>query len=127
MIFNSEMIHSNIFIPRNDWMVKAFMCRKSIQVERFENLVAKEVQAETGVNPLNYRHYRGGKVVQARQLFLVMMTKYTNRTYESIAGIVNRDHSTINHCIKAVQNQCDTDKRYREMYNRIDTKVKYLK
>ena len=120
------MTATNIFIPRNDWNVKAFLCKRAVPFDLFEKLVARVVQNETGINPLNYRHYRGAKLVQARQLFMVMMVLYTKRTYSSIAGIVGKDHATINHCIKAVNNMNDTDKLFRAMYNRINELVKQI-
>jgi hypothetical protein len=121
------MIAPNIFRPRNDWNIISFRCKKPVQFDRFEKMVADAVQQETGVNPLKYRHYRGGKVVQSRQVFLVMMVNHTKRTYDSIAGIVEKDHSTINNCIKSVQNMRDTDKRFSAMYDRIDAKIKLIK
>ena len=90
-------------------------------------MIAKEIKDETGIDPIAEKHYRGGKVVQSRQLFLVMMVEHTKRTYESIAAIVGKDHSTINHSIKSVRNMCDTDKRFKAMYDRINEKAKKLK
>jgi hypothetical protein len=121
------MIAPNIFIPRNDWNVRSMFCRKPIRLfGTFEKTLAEEIKNETGVSPLDEPKYRGGKQVQARQLFLVMMTLHTNRTYESIGGMVGKDHATVNHSIKSVQNWYDTDKRFRAMYNRINDRAKLI-
>jgi chromosomal replication initiation ATPase DnaA len=121
------MIHPNIFIPRNDWNVRSMFCRRSGRIyDSFEKELAKEIKNEIGVSPLEEPKYRGGKNVQARQLFLVMMTLHTNRTYESIGSIIGKDHATVNHSIKSVQNWYDTDKRFRAMYDRIDQRIKLI-
>jgi Bacterial dnaA protein helix-turn-helix len=121
------MIAPNIFVPRNDWNVRSMFCRKSIsKLGSFEKELAREIKNEIGVNPLDEPKYRGGKNVQARQLFLVMMTIHTNRTYESIGRIIGKDHATINHSIKSVQNWYETDKRFRAMYDRINLRAKLL-
>jgi len=123
----TDIVAPNIFMPKINWNIITFRCKKPIQYDAFEQQVAKIVKEETGIDPLELRHYRGGKQVQSRQLFLVMMATYTNRTYESISAIVGKDHATINSSKKSVSNFKDTDKRYAAMYERIETKVKLIK
>lgn len=120
------MVAPNIFKPRNDWNIISFRCSKYTYNTSVENLIAKEVMNETGINPLNYRHCRGRQIAEARQLFFVMMVKYTKRTYKYIGSILGKDHATINHSIKTVSNLYETDKRYKLMYDRIEEKIKKL-
>jgi chromosomal replication initiation ATPase DnaA len=90
--------------------------------------LAEKIQAvikfETGNDPLILRHYRGGERVEARQIFIVMMVKYTKLTYREIAGMLGKDHATVNHCLNQVQNLLDTDKQFKIMYDRIESKIK---
>jgi chromosomal replication initiation ATPase DnaA len=88
--------------------------------EKIKNVIKNE----TGIDPTQYRHYRGEELVTARFLFMVMMVRYSNESYRVIGSIVGKDHSTINHAIKEVNNRCDTDRRYRELFERVNSKIK---
>ena len=79
---------------------------------------------ETGVDPLILRHYRGMERVQARQLFIVMLVNFTALPYREISALAGKNHATVNHCIIQVKNLVETDKFYKEMYDRIESKIK---
>lgn len=120
------MIAPNIFKPRNDWSVVILKARKHITFD-FKYKLSKVIQDETNFNPFSDVKYRGGNVVKSRQLFMIMMVIYTKESYESIAANFGKDHATVSHAIKTVNNMCVTDKKYKELYDRINEKAKKLK
>jgi chromosomal replication initiation ATPase DnaA len=95
-------------------------CNETNLSEKIKNII----KHETGIDPTQYRHFRGENLVTARYLYMAMMVKHSNEPYRIIAEKVGKDHSTINHAIKTVNNRCDTDKNYRALYNRIELKIK---
>jgi hypothetical protein len=119
------MIAPNIFKPRNDWNIVTLKARKHIALD-FKNKLARIIQDKTSFNPFSDVKYRGGNVVKSRQLFIVMMVRYTKESYETIGAYFGKDHSTVSHSIKTVQNLCDTDRKYRELYDSINMVVKNL-
>ena len=119
------MITPNIFKPRNDWNVRSLRCKK-YRNDNFCLLVAHEIRSMVGIDPFCETKYRGLQYVQARQLFLVMMVNHTKRTYESIGKILGKDHATVIHACKTIQNMIDTDKRFKAMYDFIENRVKQL-
>lgn len=118
------MVHSNIFKTRNDWAVITLKCKKHKVIDRVISMLVRVIKEETGFDPLNENYKRKRDFVQSRQLFVTMMCKYTKRTLSCIGGIIGKDHATVLHSQKAVQNMIDTDKRFKDLYDRIDLKVK---
>jgi|WetSurMetagenome_2_1015567.scaffolds.fasta_scaffold00157_6 chromosomal replication initiation ATPase DnaA len=120
------LVTPNIFIPRNDWNVISFNCNKHNRIDRVVSSIVLEVKKETGIDVLNERNSRRRNLVEARQLFFVMMTKFTRRSYSSISGILGMDHATINHSINTVRNLCDTDQEFKRKFEKIETHIKLL-
>jgi hypothetical protein len=116
---------SNIFRTRNDWHLTAMKCRRV--TDNFETELVRIIKDETDYHPYKDVEYRGGRQCRSRQLFLAMMVKYTSKSLRSIGSIVGKDHATVIHAVKAVNNDYDTDIRFRDTYNRIDKKIKLLK
>jgi chromosomal replication initiation ATPase DnaA len=81
------------------------------------------IKEELGIDPMDNTRYRGEEYVMARQLFIIFMVKLTKYTYEKIASMIGKDHSTINSALKAINNRLDTDKDYKIIYDRIATKL----
>jgi len=98
--------------------------RKLRPAKNITDLIVCIVRNELGVDPLAYRHYRGERLVTARFMFMVFMVKYSKETYKLISSVVGKDHATVNHAIKKVQDLCDTDPEYKLIYDRIDYKIK---
>jgi chromosomal replication initiation ATPase DnaA len=116
------MIAPNIFQPRNNWNISVFRCKKTDN--SLQERIFKIIKEETGMDVKVNTSYRGGRENQARQLFMAMMVRHTKGTQSNIGKIIGKDHSTVVHAIKTVNNLCDTDKDYRLMYKRIDDKIK---
>ena len=112
--------------PIDTSIVQRMRNYKKVEHISFAERIQKIVKEETGIDPLQLRHYRGGERVQARQLFIVMMVKFTALPYREIAEMAKKNHATVNHCLIQVQNLCDTDKQFKGIYERIETKIKEL-
>jgi chromosomal replication initiator protein len=64
---------------------------------------------------------RKREIVQARQICHHFARKYTKRSFSEIGrSIGNKDHATVMHSLKVVNDLMDTDREYREMIIRID-------
>jgi hypothetical protein len=94
----------------------------------FKRKVADVIKEETGFDPLINNKCHERDFVESRQLFAAMMRKYRdNITLLQIGNILKRDHATIFSGIKMVNNLKDTNKEFRELYNKIDLKIQNLK
>ena len=115
----------NIFIPRNNWEVVSMRCKQAKHTT-FSNKVAQIIAHELRVDPLANNKYRGQRTTQSRQLFIVMMRKYSNMTIDEITKIVRKDHSTYYNSKEAIDNYYNTDKEFREKYDIIDNKINQI-
>ena len=61
--------------------------------------------------------------VQACQVAMYYIDKFTGQTHQTVAGYFGKDHSTFNHSVKTVNNMIDTDRRFREDINKIYSKL----
>jgi len=122
------MIAPNIFKTRNNWNVITLRCKKRHSSNGvFIRIVANEVERETGINSFDDTEYRGREYVLTRQLISVMLWRHTKMTEREIGKIFGKDHATVNHAKKTIENLCDTDSRFREQFNRIDSRVEQFK
>lgn len=118
---------SNIFQHRIDWYVRSMNCKKPLSKDNFIKDVAAIITRELEISPFASLDYRERRHVQSRQLLFAMLYKYSVRTLDVIGAVLSKDHATVTHSITTVNNLCDTDKRFKAMYDRIDDKVKCLK
>jgi len=74
---------------------------------------------EYGITPEELRSrkrlYANGNHVQARQLFLYLIRKYTGMTYTEITALVNRHHATMNHSLSVMEAMMRVSSKYRDM------------
>lgn len=64
---------------------------------------------------------RGAReIVEARQMAMFLIRRRTQLSFESIGEIFQRDHGTVIHAVKAVQDRIDTDPY-------VHDRVQYLK
>ena len=63
----------------------------------------------------------------ARQLAMYLINQHLNRTQEATGEIFDRDHATVIHALKKVNNIMDTEKNYRIKVNKIIIKNNYFK
>ena len=63
-------------------------------------------------------------IVQARQISMYMAKQYTDASLSAIGDAIGKkDHATVLHAFKAVKNQMETDKAYKNMINEIREKI----
>lgn len=113
--------------PPNEVMFAQLRSDIKRYVMSFDNALAEIIQKEVGINPFKDVKYRGGNFALARQLFMTFTKEYTFRTLEKISRPFGTSHDYVLYCEKTVKNRCETDKRFKAMYLRIDEKAKKLK
>jgi hypothetical protein len=120
----------NIFKPRNDWNLVSLKCKKNNRpIKSFVEYMAHVIEEEIGVSPFSEINYRGHSYVIARQLLMVMLLRYTNKKLHEVGKIAgNKEHATVIHARKTINNLCDTDKKFNELFCRVNNEVlNYLK
>ena len=81
----------------------------------YYNLDIKDIQTKS----------RKREVAQARQVAMYLARKYTKKSLSVIGSeIGNRDHATVLHACKTVENLIETDKTIRQSLDTIESKLK---
>lgn len=62
---------------------------------------------------------RKREIVEARQIFFSIIKKNTKMSLSSIGKLCRKDHATVLHSIKTVENLCETDKSFLKKYQAI--------
>ena len=65
-------------------------------------------------------------VIQARHLSMFFCRAYKLGTFAVIGKYFNRDHSSVTQAERAIQNDIDTNKNFRLIYERIDKQLKFI-
>lgn len=91
-----------------------------INLDRIMDVVAKE----SGVTKEQMSSdSRVKQVKEARQLVMWLASQLTDEPYTSIGGALSRDHSTVSHGIKKVNERRETDRAYMHMLEDLKNKV----
>ena len=94
---------------------------REISVHNIKELVAEHF--EVPVEKLQSKT-RKREVVMARQLSMYLAKNYTNSSLKNIGrNFGNRDHSTVIHSVKVVQDLMDTDSLFKDTVNSLEKKV----
>jgi len=117
----------NIFrgIP-NDYNVRVLKCMHEKSKNYLPHGIAKIIEETIGVNPFERISNRNAQYVKARYLFLYFMIRYSKLPYAIIGNYVGKDHCTINYMFKYIKNASDTERDFREIFDRIEAKVKLI-
>lgn len=114
------MIAPNIFKPRNDWNVIQLSTKKynSEDYPELESILRDvSIKEKIPIDMLkSLSHVR--KVADARHIYFKRAKELTGNTNEKIGSIVNRDHSTVTHGIKNINNIKELKKRYEYYFNK---------
>lgn len=97
--------------------------KKEISVEYIQKVVSKyfEIDLATLQSKTRKRH-----IVQARQLAMYFSKKLTKSSLASIgAQIGKRDHATVLHACKTVDNLCTTDKEFKKYVEDLNKKLSF--
>jgi chromosomal replication initiator protein len=96
--------------------------KKQITVEKIQDVVSNYFKID-----LKEIHSKSRKreIVQARQVAMFLSKKYTDYSYSHIGNLVGkRDHATVLHACRAIQDSLDIDKAFRIAMNDIETLLK---
>lgn len=94
--------------------------KKEITIDYIQNVVSSyfDMDTETLCSKTRKRH-----IVQARQLAMFFAKKYTKASLASIGSeIGNRDHATVLHACKTIDNLIETDKQFKKYHDDINKK-----
>lgn len=114
-IINLELAEE--VVGRTEEVVEKSVDLDDIQtaVCEYYNLDVKDIQTKS----------RKREVAQARQVAMYLARKYTKKSLAVIGSeIGNRDHATVLHACKTVENLLETDKTIRQSLDSIESKLK---
>ncbi|MFC2653088.1 MAG: chromosomal replication initiator protein DnaA [Capnocytophaga gingivalis] len=118
-LFNKKEITLDLAKKAVDKIVKNI--KKEITVEYIQEIVSEyfQLSIEELQSKTRKRH-----VVQARQLAMFFAKKYTKLSLANIGkSIGKRDHATVLHACKTVDNRNETDKQFRKFLSDLTTKI----
>ena len=118
-LFNKKEITLDLAKKAVDKIVKNI--KKEITVEYIQEIVSEyfQLSIEELQSKTRKRH-----VVQARQLAMFFAKKYTKLSLANIGkSIGKRDHATVLHACKTVDNLNETDKHFRKFLSDLTTKI----
>ncbi|ATA85675.1 chromosomal replication initiator protein DnaA [Capnocytophaga gingivalis] len=118
-LFNKKEITLDLAKKAVDKIVKNI--KKEITVEYIQEIVSEyfQLSIEELQSKTRKRH-----VVQARQLAMFFAKKYTKLSLANIGkSIGKRDHATVLHACKTVDNLNETDKQFRKFLSDLTTKI----
>ncbi len=124
LIAQSALNQKNIDISLTKDVINNFVTNvtKEITVEYIKNVVADHFKI--GVDKLQGKS-RKRAIVVARQISMYMSKSMTNKSLKAIgAAFGGRDHSTVIHSCKAVQDQIETDESFKETVLELEKKLK---
>lgn len=85
--------------------------KKQITIEKIQDIVSNYFHID--LNEIQSKS-RKREIVQARQVSMFLSKKYTDSSYSHIGHIIGkRDHATVLHACKTVQDSIDVDKSFR--------------
>ncbi|MDR0427497.1 MAG: chromosomal replication initiator protein DnaA [Dysgonamonadaceae bacterium] len=93
--------------------------KKQITLEKIQNVVSTYFKID--LKEINSKS-RKREIVQARQVTMFLSKKYTDYSYAHIGNLVGkRDHATVLHACKTIQDNLDIDKGFRLTIKDIET------
>jgi chromosomal replication initiator protein len=97
------------------------MKKQQITVEKIQNVVSSYFKID--IDQIHSKS-RKREIVQARQVTMFLSKKYTDHSYSHIGNMVGkRDHATVLHACKTIQDSLDIDKGFRLTMKDIETQL----
>ncbi len=96
---------------------------RTISIEKIQDIVCKHFSV-----PMDVLHSKSRKreIVQARQIAMYLSKVYTKNSLQTIGQeIGSRDHATVLHACKTVNNLRDTDKTFKANLKELELKLKF--
>lgn len=107
-----------IFQPRNDWNVRSLNCKGKTAIVTPLDIILNNITYKMNVTIEQAKgKSRKQEVVQCRQMFFKNAKETTNASLAKIGKLVNRDHATVLHGIKTVDNDYELSCLYAKMFN----------
>lgn len=91
----------------------ALMDKIFVQVINFFNQKEEDVKQKT----------RKRKISFTRQLFFYISKQKTKFSHANIGNYLGKDHSTVTHSLRTVNNLIDSDKKIRETVNLLSQRI----
>jgi len=96
--------------------------KKQITLEKIQDIVCKYFEIDMD---LVHSKSRKREIVQARHVAMFLSKKYTSLSYAHIGNMIGkRDHATVLHAVKAIQDALDTNKSFQLTMKDIETLLK---
>lgn len=98
--------------------------RRILSQEIINSIVTSYYDCEVGILINKSRKQRIVKVRQVAQYFGKKYHKETDCTLEEIGQTCNKDHATVLHSAKTIENLCETNKEIKKEIDEIDKIIK---
>ncbi len=127
-IINSLLAHSIAFNRPINEELAARVMRMIVKIEQkvitCEAILQQVVAAfSIDMKSINSKS-RKREIVWARQAAMSLCKKYTTQSVSRIGQVVGgRDHATVLHALKNVEDLLETEVEFREMYKKVETKL----
>jgi chromosomal replication initiator protein len=125
-IITSLVAHALVYNKEIDMELTRKVVSKAVKIE--ERIITPEKIQNTvsGYFKIDIKDIhsksRRQEIVKARQIAMFLCKKHTKYSFAHIGSIVGkRDHSTVLHACRTVQDQIDIDKSFRSVMNEIET------
>ena len=125
LIAQSSFNKKEVTIELAQQIVEKFVknTKREVSIDYIQKVVSDYFQMDVATlqSKTRKRH-----IVQARQLAMFFAKKYTKASLASIGSqIGKRDHATVLHACKTVDNLCDTDKQFRKYIEDLSKKFSH--
>jgi chromosomal replication initiator protein len=116
LVYNREV---NLELAKRVMSKTVKMEKKQITLEKIQNVVSSYFKIN--ISEIHSKS-RKREIVQARQVTMFLSKKYTDYSYSHIGNIVGkRDHATVLHACKTIQDNLDVDKGFRVTMKDLET------
>lgn len=123
LIAQSSFIKSEVTLDLARQVVEKFVknVKREISIDYIQKVVSDYFEIDTDVLRSKTRKRN---IAQARQLCMFFAKKYTKNSLASIGSqIGGRDHATVLHACKTIDNLVETDKEFKKYYEDINLKL----
>jgi chromosomal replication initiator protein len=118
-IITSLVAHALVYNREPDVELAKRVVSKTIKMEKKNNITLEKIQNvvssyfKINITEIHSKS-RKREIVQARQVTMFLSKKYTDHSYSHIGNMVGkRDHATVLHACRTIQDNLDIDKGFR--------------
>lgn len=128
-IITSLVAHALVYNKEIDMELTRKVVKKAIKIEE-KSITPEKIQNTVSVYfniDLKDIHSKSRKqeIVKARQIAMFLCKKHTNYSFAHIGSLVGkRDHATVLHAVRTVQDLIDIDKSFRSTMSEIENLLK---